>query len=682
MVAARFINLSASSTSRKGSPRLSSRTLQNSQRGARQTTVDPGDEPALSLDGRRAPDRRRVNLRWLVGAVLTGFSGAALMGGAVFAALDGEYSMARLPAVLAASGLIENTGNDVETGGARKADKAVMQSLDLSARQTIRISTTTKVGDNEVIKVKPFALVMANLALSRGSLASEVPNYNPTKIFAEANPEQAVEPEPIAADDGEVSVATRELATVDVKSEAGLTLRMEQVRALVQEQASFEAQAVSISVPPQLLAVGLEGAPEAPATGLAYSIDGVDSRSALDVRIVPENVTELGKTRAAGDDSSEERTIVVEKDGSLDDILASLGANQTEISQIRDALGNNADLRAGQRLRVLATPSTQDPERAQPARISIYTATQHEATVALSDNGGYVGVADPASTDVAGNNVDDDQSGPGIPLYYSIYETALKQKVEKRTIEDLLRVYAYDVDLNRKTRPGDTFEVFYEVDDNGEPQGDVLYTSLNVGGDLKRYYRFVTPDDGTVDYYDESGRSARKFLMRKPMNGGEQRSPFGMRKHPILGYWKMHTGVDWAGPIGTPIVASGNGVVVKAAWSSGYGRRVEIQHQNGYVTTYSHMSGFGPGMKPGVKVSMGQVVGYLGSSGLSTGPHLHYEVKINGNFVDPMRIRLPQGRELDGRLLAAFKEQRDKIDSMMSSAPMARNNGTGSDKGA
>ena len=148
-------------------------------------------------------------------------------------------------------------------------------------------------------------------------------------------------------------------------------------------------------------------------------------------------------------------------------------------------------------------------------------------------------------------------------------------------------------------------------------------------------------------------------------------SPFGMRYHPILHFARMHTGVDWTAPIGTPIYAAGNGVVIKAAWDVGYGRRVEIQHANGYVTTYNHLAGFGRGVVEGAHVTQGQTVGYLGDTGLSTGPHLHYEVIINGNFVDPMAIKLPRTREFDGKMLAAFKRERDRIDQLMAQSPSA-----------
>ncbi len=143
------------------------------------------------------------------------------------------------------------------------------------------------------------------------------------------------------------------------------------------------------------------------------------------------------------------------------------------------------------------------------------------------------------------------------------------------------------------------------------------------------------------------------------------RSGFGYRRHPVLGYAKLHTGVDWSNPIGTPIMAAGNGLVIRAEMTSGYGRRVELQHINGYVTTYNHMSRFARGITEGVRVRQGQIIGYVGSTGLSTGAHLHYEVIINGHFVDPMKIRVPRGRELDGRLLADFRRQREQIEATM-----------------
>jgi murein DD-endopeptidase MepM/ murein hydrolase activator NlpD len=222
-------------------------------------------------------------------------------------------------------------------------------------------------------------------------------------------------------------------------------------------------------------------------------------------------------------------------------------------------------------------------------------------------------------------------------------------------------------------QPGDSFEVLYAGnDENGaaNPHNEVMFTSLTVGGETKRFYRYQTPDDGIVDYYDENGKSAKKFLLRKPVVNGIMRSGFGLRRHPLLGYTKMHTGVDWAAPTGTPIYAAGNGTIEKAGWESGYGKFVLIKHNNGYETAYGHMTAFARGIDEGTKVRQGQVIGFVGSTGLSTGSHVHFEIRINGRFVDPMRIKLPRGRELQGPALVSFERERTRIDKLMTRAPM------------
>ncbi len=259
----------------------------------------------------------------------------------------------------------------------------------------------------------------------------------------------------------------------------------------------------------------------------------------------------------------------------------------------------------------------------------------------------------------AADDDDDDDDGTGVRLYQSIYETALRNKVPATVIEDMVRIYSYDVDFQRKVQPGNSFDVFFAGEDEGATiteKTEVLFASLTVGGETKKYYRFQTPDDAVVDYYDETGKSAKKFLVRKPVNNAIMRSGFGGRRHPILGYVKMHTGVDWATPYGTPIFASGNGVVEKVGPEGGYGKYVRLKHNNGYETAYGHMSAFAKGLEPGKRVRQGQIIGFVGSTGMSTGPHVHYEILVNGRFVDPMRIKLPRGRSLEGPMMAGVRE--------------------------
>ncbi|MGX1235267.1 murein DD-endopeptidase MepM/ murein hydrolase activator NlpD [Bradyrhizobium japonicum] len=392
-----------------------------------------------------------------------------------------------------------------------------------------------------------------------------------------------------------------------------------------------------------------------------------------------ENVTLLPKTKEqiTGGNPNGERVHVVKKGDSVGSVLRDLGATAEEIKAITVTLGprgRDGGLKEGEKLRILMAPASPGA-RLQPYRVVVANDTMVEAIAALSDLGKYVAVdvssmntvADAAAN--ANSDDDDDDDGTGVRLYQSIYETAMRNKVPMPVIEDMIKIYSYDVDFQRKVQPGDSFDVFYAGEDEGvtsSEKNDVLFASLTVGGETKKYYRYQSPDDGVVDYYDETGKSAKKFLVRKPVNNAIMRSGFGGRRHPILGYVKMHTGVDWATSYGTPIFASGNGVLEKVGPEGGYGKYIRIKHSNGYETAYGHMSAFAKGMEIGKKVRQGQVIGFVGSTGQSTGPHVHYEILVNGRFVDPLRVKLPRGRSLEGTVLAGFEKERDRLDAMMS----------------
>jgi murein DD-endopeptidase MepM/ murein hydrolase activator NlpD len=233
----------------------------------------------------------------------------------------------------------------------------------------------------------------------------------------------------------------------------------------------------------------------------------------------------------------------------------------------------------------------------------------------------------------------------------------------------MIRIYSYDVDFQRRVQTGDAFDVLYADDETGEGHGEVRYVSLTLGGETKRYYHYQTTDDGTYDYYDETGKSAKKFLVRKPVAVGIMRSGFGERNHPLLHYMKSHTGVDWAAPFGTPIFAAGNGSIDEIGVKGGYGKYVRLRHANGYETAYGHMTAFARGLNVGSRVRQGQVIGFVGSTGLSTGAHVHFEILINDRFVNPMTVRLPRGRVLDGTALASFEKNREQLDALMAHVP-------------
>lgn len=256
----------------------------------------------------------------------------------------------------------------------------------------------------------------------------------------------------------------------------------------------------------------------------------------------------------------------------------------------------------------------------------------------------------------------------------SLFLDGERAGVPVQIIAEMIRMYSYSVDFQREIQPGDKFEVYFsrKFDQSNRPvkEGDVHYASLTVGGKVHKLWRF-DPGNGEWDYFDENGQSMKKFLMKTPIDGARLSSGFGMRRHPILGYSKLHAGVDFAAPRGTPIYAAGDGTVKRANYFGSFGNYIAIRHANGYETAYAHLNGFARGIKAGTRVRQGQVIGYVGTTGRSTGPHLHYEVHVNGKKMNPLALKVPTGRKLEGTELAAFKAQRETLATQMAEAPTA-----------
>ena len=250
----------------------------------------------------------------------------------------------------------------------------------------------------------------------------------------------------------------------------------------------------------------------------------------------------------------------------------------------------------------------------------------------------------------------------------NLYSAAVEAGIEPNIIIEFARIYGFEVDFQRDIRKGDWFEILYErfEDDNEviKETGKIIYASMYVNGEEINLYNFRYKNDS--GYYDIKGKSIVKSLMKTPINGARLSSSYGMRKHPILGYNKMHRGTDFAAPSGTPIMASGSGTVTRARWCGGGGNCVKIKHNSTYETIYAHMKSFARGIKEGRKVKQGQIIGYVGSTGLSTGPHLHYEVVVNGKKVNSQRLKLPSGKILKGEERKEFELKRIKIDLKLS----------------
>jgi murein DD-endopeptidase MepM/ murein hydrolase activator NlpD len=656
-----------------------------------------GAEPPIDAKGERAgvDTHRRVSLRWLAGTGLTGLIGAGLLGGALYAAFDREANFAEAPtrALLARKEPAEGAGVNP-----LKGDRIVKSVDIIAAKQTFKTPTAIRIGDHEVVRNRSFTRVSTTLTLSDTGLGAEVPDFNPLKFLADSNnpapdaPDMAPDVAP-PQDDAEVSFSSSDLGPSEFPVQSG-ALSLDEVRAQVAEtvkSAQSNGNRTPIPLPPQLLLMRTSHAAlDVAGSGLSYASPGISHSnspfSSIEVRMVPENVTLAPRSSPASSDAANsaaaaDRLVIVRHGEDLDDVLAAANVGKDVAAAVKAAFRANRGgdpLSEGRRVR-LSFSETEIGDKLQLARLAVYEGENLLAAVALADDGRYLLLEHAPAADKKikkpsddENSDENDEDSGGMRLYNSLYETALKQDIPRPIIDQMVRTFGNDVDFQRGVAPGDSIDAFF---DNGdETDGgrvDLLYASITARGETFKYYRFQSPDDQGVDYFDPVGRSTRKFLLRKPIANGEFRGGFGMRYHPILHYTRPHNGVDWAAPVGTPIVAAGNGLVAKAGWTSGYGRRVEIEHNNGYVTTYNHMSGFGRGIKEGMHINQGQIVGYLGSSGLSTGPHLHYEVIVNGHYVDPMRVKLARTRQFDGKTLVDFKRERDRIDGLMAKAPNA-----------
>lgn len=372
-----------------------------------------------------------------------------------------------------------------------------------------------------------------------------------------------------------------------------------------------------------------------------------------------------------------ETSTLVELDpgATLMQVLTDNGADRVDAYHAIAALRpifSPSKLRSGQEISLtfLTTPADDSSEDGQPSKlltaISLQPDVERKIEVQRGDDGSF-------TSEQIKKELTSGYARAEGTINSSLFLDAAQAGVPAPIIVEMIRMFSYSVDFQREIHSGDKFQVFFDRKydaASGAPvkEGDISYAALTILGKSHKLWRYKSAD-GTWDYFDENGRSMKKFLMKTPIDGARISSSFGRRKHPILGYTKMHSGVDFAAPRGTPIYAAGNGKVEIAGWTGGYGKFVRIQHANGYETGYAHMNGFASGIRPGVSVRQGQVIGYVGTTGRSTGPHLHYEVSVRGKKMNPLGIKVPTGTQLAGKDLKSYKGARAKIMAQMAETP-------------
>jgi len=625
-----------------------------------------GELSPLSVrERRRSPEKREVSKRWLFSSVLVGLSSFLLMGGALYAALDGRQEL-----TVAATSFNRTlqTGNAIEQA-LRGNHPGTQLTQKVEKTNVMMVSTISSSGDTQVVKQRPFMIIQAPLALA-SSAVEKYPAFNPLRVFSESGDDKTIAK---VADfmyganvDGELKLSVTDFPYQDVRGKIRQSQRDIEIHNQVARLYS-ELGPISDIFYESLSAFD------------ADRYTNINQESGIDgVVITPENVTVLNRTLPDEYPGVryESRNVEVRADANIAQIMELEGLTPKEAVEVETVLESDLGskvLKAGDTLETYfrnQTDSFGNTVKAL-AKLSLYRGNTHLLSVGRTDTDRLIYAVKPERVDKV--EEDEDQmplvTAKSLPaIYDGVYRSALYEGLTKELAGSLIKIFAFDVDFKSRVSFADELEVFLSLEEGqatATEESEILYTAIKLGDVTRKYYRFLDEESGLVDYYDETGKSAKKFLLRKPVPNGKFRSPFGMRRHPISRRLKLHGGVDWSAPRGTPILASGNGVVQKVGWRGGNGRFTSIKHANGYESSYSHQTAYAKGIRPGVRVRQGQVIGYVGSTGYSTGPHLHYEVKVNGKRVDPMRIRLPKGRVLKGNELKSFEAERDRIDALV-----------------
>ncbi|WP_375655328.1 M23 family metallopeptidase [Bartonella sp. AA83SXKL] len=645
---------------------------------------DPGQDPALVVK-RLRPARRQVSARWLTGTILTGIISCILMGIALFTALDEQQRLVTPPQWFTQENLSES--QDPEANG-YKGDRIspthARQSFD--RKRQFELSILQKKGDEKVIQTQHFEWIRMALAENRPQKYS-YPKFDSLSILASDSKNQNIAPQ---EDSGQIYGA---------KVETKLTLRSYDFKVnqfdfddsdtLTDEEAQQEVQKAGFTLEKssELLSV-LTLIDPLKLEDVSSPSQGTESP---EVRIVQENVTVSPQShRIDLTKNYVEDIIPIRKKQTIADAFKKTSYTKKQIDQVVKTLEKislSDSLKEGSLLRIGIV--TQAGEEDHLVRASIYQGMHHILTIALNDKGQFIESTEPKMSKALKTAFQN-----GIPhsyinsaqlptAYDALYSALLSHNISQSLSHRLIRLLATNIDMKSLITPNDQIEIFYavpqsdkenqngkknlkakEASQNTDPE--IRYISATFGNTTYKYYRYQLKD-GSVDYYDSEGRSSKPFLLRKPTPNGIFGSPFGPRKHPILGYVRMHTGVDWVAPKGSPIIAVGDGIVTRVGVTGGYGNHTEIQHANGYVSSYSHQSRYAPDIKPGVKVRQGQIIGYVGTTGMATGPHCHFEIIVNGVKVDPMRIRIPDSKALTNQDLQTFLQEKNNIDALINS---------------
>ncbi len=603
------------------------------------------------------PQGRELSLSWLAGAIMTGLTSILLMGGALYVSFLGQDTFSTPYDALQIK--TETSVRDFSSIGKTERLRPVAQTR--SEREIIEASVRVDDLGISRIRKQPFDRIRATLATVATSLSLEIPEYDPVALLRRTSVQGAPLSEDLISTDiyganveGEITIRNTELPLNNPPPR------------IVSDTGAAEFAQLSLESsysPSDITALGY-----AAQNGSIIELNSGISANSNAIFGEIENLSVMAKTTLASDQvlGRSERILTFRENTDFAQALAQNGFTANMSAAVLDALRNvypSPVLPANSHLRILFGPNRTN-DTLIPYRTSIYVGDTHRATVALTDTGRYVLGLAPPEIEFPEEDFEEINVNNLPTIYRSIWETARKYNLDNEKIDKIVSLYSYDVDLKNRISIGDGFEILQTEPDISGNQ-ELLYVALTLDGIKREFFRFLD-EDGEIDFYDPNGDTGKRFLIRRPVEGGGRLSSrYGMRIHPIFGTRKLHAGIDLAGPRGTPIYAAGDAVIRRAQWVSGFGRFVELQHVNGYMTRYAHMDRIADGIVAGGTVRQGQLIGYIGSTGNVTGNHLHFEVRINGNPVDPLGIQLPRDKSLAARDQITFAQTVDQIRDLM-----------------
>ncbi|MBY7649453.1 MAG: M23 family peptidase [Candidatus Liberibacter europaeus] len=609
-------------------------------------------------------NKNDVSIKWLSSTFLAGITSGILMGVALLSASDGRQKVAIFAKTC---NKIYTDLNDNLPSIRRKRLSRQNKMSKISEKTIIDVPTIIKEHNKDIIKKIPF--IYAKMPFStQYQKTKDYPKFDLLKIFSSGKSESAshmlmdtmnnIDTLYGTESELEITIQKSNFPTDIINSKTDITANDNTIRKAIINQILLAKNTKNQSFT-------LYYADSKP----LHAERNTTTMSAPAAKIIEENQT-FTVPQISGNEPPEfaDDIIPIKRNITIFEAMTKAGYSNSDSHIIAKSLKEKLHTDNLKKNDILRIGILQKNENIKIVRASVYNNTEHILTIALDDKDDFILGTEPVKINI-NNHLNTTQISEKLPnIYDGIWRASLFYGMNKNLVQLVIKLLTSSVDLQANLKSTDFIETFFSadpIDSKNKNDYELLYVNAHFGDNTIRLYRFQNPTDGSVEYFNENGKSARPFLLRTPVPSGRMTSGFGIRHHPILGYTRVHTGVDWAAPRGTPIIAVSDGIVEKSGWAGGYGRQTIIRHRNGFVSSYNHQDGIAKNVKTGVTVKQGQVIGWVGTTGLSTGPHLHYELIVNGIKVDSMKIRIPEGYSLEGEMLNRFIIEKRRINSLL-----------------